>query len=155
MGRRRRRRRAGRLRPGATGFCAYYFDFSGIQSVSLAVQNGLETYADLPPEKARSLKWREIPNITRTTPDLDGLTNGVCHLFLKARNRRGGESRVVSIPFMLDRQLLEATSARRVSSTVVPPSLSAESDWTLRVRCSRASFPTADAKSWKSFSRSP
>jgi hypothetical protein len=93
--------------PEQLAFTPYYFDFGGVQAVYMTVRNGVESYPDLPREAAPSLKWREIPNMTRAIPDIAGLTNGICHILLKARNKRGDESLVTDIPFMLDKQPLE------------------------------------------------
>jgi hypothetical protein len=90
-------------------FTPCYFDFSGVQAVFVATRGGSESYFDLTPDQTRDLRWREIPNMARTAPDLDGVAPGFCHLFLKARDKRGNESRVTDIPFFLDRQPMEAT----------------------------------------------
>jgi hypothetical protein len=92
-------------------FTPCYFAFPGVQAVFIAVRGGRESYFDLTADQARDLRWREIPNMARTTPDLDGLADGFCHLFLKARDKRGHESRVTDLPFFLDRQPLAATHA--------------------------------------------
>src|SRR5665811_380920 len=92
------------------GFVTHSFDFGGVQTVTVAVRRGAYTYFDLSKNDVKALKWHEIPNMARTVPDIDGLADGLCHLFLKARNKRGQESNVTDVPFVLDRQPLQAAA---------------------------------------------
>jgi len=100
-------------------FTPCYFDFTGVQTVFMAVRGGGESYFDLTPDQVHDLRWREILNMSKAAPDIDGLRPGFCHLFLKARDKRGNESRVTDLPFYLDREPLVATFACETNNDVL------------------------------------
>ena len=81
----------------------HYYDRDGQPTVLIATRQGPKAYAELPPEETVALVWDKQPNGQPCTPSLSGLSNGVCHLFVKARGEDGAESAVTDIPFLLDR----------------------------------------------------
>lgn len=87
-----------------------YFDFSGIASVRLAVRAGPESFAALSAGAASALVWQDATNAVETVPRLEGLTDGIHHLFIQARARSGKESSVTDIPFLLDRKPLQGSA---------------------------------------------
>lgn len=84
-------------------FTPHYFDFEGVDRVQVAVRNGPENFLALDPVRRSALAWSDIPNHQRSVPDIKALADGLCHLFLRARNLPGRESQVTDIPFLLHR----------------------------------------------------
>ena len=98
---------------GQLGMTPHYYDRSGQPTVLITARQGPEAYAELPPEETVALVWDERPNGQPCIPSLHGLTNGICHLFIKARAANGAESAVTDIPFLLDREPDKLTYAFR------------------------------------------
>ncbi len=88
----------------------HYFDFEEEIEVQAAVGVGAGSWLARPEEEREHMKWTSIPNGEPFNPSLEGLEDGVHHLFLRARNRMGLESPVTDIPFLLDRKPLRITS---------------------------------------------
>lgn len=80
-----------------------YCDVDGVQSVELAVHGSIEGYTELSSSQLDALTWQTFAPGERAVPDLSGIGDGLCHLFLWARDGAGHVSRVTDIPFVLDR----------------------------------------------------
>jgi hypothetical protein len=98
-------------RPDQLAFTPEFFDFGGVESVAVAVRAGPEAFSDLTAPQAAALAWQPAANAMPVAPRLDGLPDGLCHLFLKARGRSGRESQVSDIPFLLDRSPMKGSFA--------------------------------------------
>ena len=92
-------------------FTPEFFDFGGVESVAYALRAGPESFDELAPAQAAAVAWRPVTNGAPVLPRLDGLPDGLCHLFLKARGRGGRDSQVADIPFLLDRVPLTGSHA--------------------------------------------
>lgn len=90
-------------------FTADYFDFDGVKAVHWAIKPGVKPYADAEPEERAKLKWNKVGNNQQVTPTLAGLSNGICHLLLKAEDMNSNESPVTDVPFLLDRDAIKVT----------------------------------------------
>jgi len=89
----------------------FYFDFEEGIDVRAAVGGGPRPWLSRSASERNALAWQTITNGTPYRPDLSALEDGVHHLFLMARNRRGVESPVTDIPFLLDRKPLRVSAA--------------------------------------------
>ena len=78
-----------------------FFEFGGIASIHAAVRQGPEPFADLSAEQVAELDWQVTTNGIRVVPDLASLTNGICHMFVKAVGNNSSESAVTDVPFLL------------------------------------------------------
>jgi len=92
-------------------FTPDYFDFDGIQTVSMALRSGREGFSELGAAASGELVWQTVANRQRVTPRVDGLEDGICHLFLRAQDRQGDLSAVTDVPFLLDTVPLKARAA--------------------------------------------
>lgn len=100
-------------------FTATYADNDGVDQVLTAVRAGPEPFAQLDSQQAAKLRWAKAANGSRCVPDLAGLSQGPCHLFIKAIDSRGTESAVTDIPFLHDRQPVSVTHSLAPSSDVL------------------------------------
>ena len=89
----------------------HYFDFECVTQVQVAVRSGPEDFRALDAVQRAALGWLSISNHQSSIPDIQGLGNGLSHLFLRARNLRGLESQVTDIPFLLQQSAPKATCA--------------------------------------------
>jgi hypothetical protein len=92
-------------------FVPHYFDFTGIESVRMAVRPGAEPFDELAESQRAALSWRPVTNGFKAFPGIAGLADGVCRLFIKARANSGMESAVTDVPFLLDRVPMHARSS--------------------------------------------
>jgi hypothetical protein len=98
-------------KPDQLAFTPDFFDVAGVESIAWAVRAGPEPFGSLTPAQAAALAWQPATNRAPVAPRLDGLPDGLCRLFLKARGRGGRDSQVTDIPFLLDRVPLTGTPA--------------------------------------------
>ena len=82
-------------------FTPRFFAFGGVASVATAVRQGPEPLGDLSEEQLADLRWQTSTNAAEIVPDLTSLTNGMCHMFIKATGNDGTESVVTDVPFLL------------------------------------------------------
>ena len=90
-------------------FTPQYFDADGVAAVAVAVSPGPLPFADLSPEGRDALTWQTHEPGASVTPAIDGLADGVHHVFLKATDAAGQESAVTDVPFLLDTSPLVPT----------------------------------------------
>lgn len=88
-----------------------YFDHDGVARVLVATRGGVKDFRALSPEERKLLAWQETENGRPVQPVVKDIEDGICHLFLKAEDTQGTGSAVTDIPFLLDRQPIEATHA--------------------------------------------
>lgn len=81
-----------------------YLDPDGVAAVYVALRSGATPYGQLYPEARQLLNWHQIDNQDTFTPDLAPLTEGICHLYIKAVDNLGNSSAITDIPFLYDRQ---------------------------------------------------
>ena len=86
-----------------------YFDADGVGSVSLAVAAGSACFYELDASAVRQLQWREFEPGAEMVPTIDGLEDGVHHLFLRAADTTGLVSPVTDVPFLLDTKPLSSS----------------------------------------------
>lgn len=106
----------------------FFHAATGIKEVALAVRQGEAGYTELDDAQRRALVWRTQPGQTRMVPDLTGLTDGLCHLFLQATDMSGLVSAVTDIPFLLDRKPATASAVFETDANPLSNGL--------RLRCS-------------------
>ena len=87
----------------ALKYAPQFHDVDGVDVVMNAVLAGPASAYDLDAVALDKLKWTESKNGVDVLPSLAGLTNGIHHLVLRARDRKGALSPVTDIPFLLDR----------------------------------------------------
>ncbi len=85
-------------------FTPEYFDFDGVSEVIMSVRAGRRNHDQLSDNQLAKLVWTSITNKTASCPNIDGLRDGICHLFLKATDKTGNSSPVMDIPFVVDRK---------------------------------------------------
>lgn len=114
--------------PEHLAFTPTFFSFFGIDSVSACVKSGPANYEELSEDERVALAWNTVRNAEAWVPDIGGVPDGVCHVFVKARDRAGRESRVTDVPFFLDREPI------RVEGKLDPDTGSMSNESTLRIK---------------------
>jgi len=140
-------------------FTPHYYGPDGVNSVTMAVRAGSEDYTALTPDQVKALGWKVIPNGKRSVPDISGMQDGVCHLFLKAVDSQGNVSPVSDIPFLLDRRPLKVsytmveTDAPDSNGTLLDVSFATEggaplslADLTIRWNSDKVNLPALGSK---------
>lgn len=85
-----------------------FYDHYGLEAVMFAVYAGATPYLNLSERGRDALAWTEVaPGSTIRPTQLP--PNGPGHLLVKAQNRLGLESRVLDIPFLVDRKAPKAS----------------------------------------------
>jgi hypothetical protein len=98
-------------KPEQLAFVPRYDDSDGVQTVLAAISAGETAYADLSADQQQALAWKPFAPGTPLALAFDGLSDGVQHLLLRAVDTRGAESPVTDIPFLLDTQPLQPSTA--------------------------------------------
>ncbi|MCF7854181.1 MAG: hypothetical protein K9N51_05230 [Candidatus Pacebacteria bacterium] len=88
---------------GQLAFTPRFFDFNGVKTVAYVVRGGTAAYVQLSDAQRNTLAWHSAEPGQQITPDINGIPDGAAWLFLKASDTNGNESRVTSIPFLIDR----------------------------------------------------
>jgi len=98
-------------KPEQLAFIPRYDDSDGVQTVLATIAAGETAYADLTAEQQAALAWKPCEPGKPLAPTFEGLKDGVQHLLVRAVDARGAESAVTDIPFLLDTQPLQVTTA--------------------------------------------
>ncbi|OPZ29380.1 MAG: hypothetical protein BWZ02_01017 [Lentisphaerae bacterium ADurb.BinA184] len=88
-----------------------YFDFDGVEKVSFATRAGTPSWHELSDGERAAVTWFEADPGAAILPDIGSLPDGIGHLFLKARDRKGNESAVTDVPFLRDTQAPQVTAS--------------------------------------------
>ncbi len=85
-------------------FRALYDDIDGdLTKVEYALIQGREPWVLRTPTEQTQAVWQTIANGEVTTPDISKLSEGLCHLIVRAHDAAGNISTVSDVPFLLDR----------------------------------------------------
>ncbi len=90
-------------------FTPCYFDFDGIDRVEYVCHQGNKVANSLNPKQLAAMHWIAATNEVANIPVIAGLSDGICHLYIRACDRLGAWSDVTDIPFLLDRKPVQAT----------------------------------------------
>jgi hypothetical protein len=95
-------------------FEARFAAHRGLSEAVYAVLDGPAPWLSRDEAERGRAAWRSAStNAARVVPDLSAAADGIHHLVLRGRDRRGTWSRVADVPFLLDRQPPSVTSGLR------------------------------------------
>ena len=84
-----------------------YFSFDGIETVHMVLRRGPEGYDELDESLRAGMFWQKIANGEEADLATAKFRDGVYHVFLTARDKRGRKSGVTDIPFLYDSRPME------------------------------------------------
>lgn len=85
-------------------FTPSYYDLDGVSNVWVSVRSGMVLYDELDADAKQKLQWQRFEPEGIVQPSLAELSDGLAQLYIKAEDVAGIESRVTSVPFLLDRE---------------------------------------------------
>ena len=97
--------------PEQLTFSANYFEFAGVKSVRVSTRQGGTGFGKLSQSEKDGLKWTSYENKTDILPSIDGLKDGLCFMFIQALGKNDLDSTITEVPFLLDRDAPDCTSA--------------------------------------------
>jgi hypothetical protein len=98
-------------KPEQLAFIPRYDDGDGVQGVFAAISVGTSAYDTLTADQRGALAWNPFEPGKPLALSFAGLTEGVHHLLLRATDTKGNDSAVTDVPFLLDTQPLQVTTA--------------------------------------------
>jgi hypothetical protein len=85
-------------------FKADYIDQDGVAEVDYTILTGIKSYDARDAAELKNIKWLPVKNSEVSEPKLTGFPDGIHHLVVRAKDKRGAWSKPSDIPFILDRK---------------------------------------------------
>jgi len=84
-------------------FTPHYVSVRDPVQVFWAFLPGGVSYQELKPDRQQEIRWQQVPNNQKCVPEIKISQDGIHQFFLKAKDVDGQESRIISIPVLIDR----------------------------------------------------